>query len=250
MLKNKSFKFLLLIAVFLGTANVVFAADKEVEKKEITKKLQELFSNINELELTESSMPDVYQFWAGPNLNFVTYRNGHIMLGEVYDTNRRVSLADEAKSGRVKNILDSIDESKMIIYGPENPKRVVNVFTDIDCGYCRRLHSEVSLLNEAGIQVRYLAFPRGFGSQGKNNVSYKKYVSVWCSDDRKAAMTASKSGKIIPTKVCDTPIEETYQLGVELGLRGTPYIIYDDGSVEERGYLPAKQMIQKLGLSG
>lgn len=237
-------------AMLSFAANTAFDEDRTKEKQQIIEKLEGLFQQAPNFELEESAMSGVYQFWAGSSLNFVTYNEGHIMLGEVYDTKRNVSLAGLAKSARTKKVIDSIDSKKMIIYGPDNPKRVVNVFTDIDCGFCRKLHTEVPVLNKAGIQVRYLAFPRGYSTNGENDASYQKYVSVWCSDDRHAAMDASKSGQTIENRTCETPIAETHGLGIKLGLRGTPFIIYDDGSIEERGYIPANAMIQKLGLSG
>ena len=131
----------------------------------------------------------------------------------------------------------------MIVYGPENPKRYVTVFTDIDCGYCRKLHNEVPELNAAGIQVRYLAFPRaGIGSN-----SHNKYVSVWCNDDPQASLTKAKSGRPVAKATCENPIAETYRLGQQIGVRGTPMIIYDDGKITP-GYLPSKELIKRLGL--
>jgi len=133
----------------------------------------------------------------------------------------------------------------MIVFGPDAPKRYITVFTDIDCSYCRKLHNEVAELNEAGIQVRYLAFPRaGIGSK-----SHKKYESVWCNDDQQTALTSAKSGASVPSANCTNPVAETYKLGQEVGVRGTPTIIFDDGTVAP-GYVPAKDLIKRMGLEG
>jgi len=131
------------------------------------------------------------------------------------DLDRRVSLAEEAKGQRVVSLLDAA-AGKSIDYGPSNPKRVVNIFTDIDCGYCRKLHNEIGQLTAAGVQVRYFAFPRA----GLNSPSYAKYTSVWCADDRNAAMDAAKAGMQPPAKSCENP----------------------------GGYKPANVLIQELGL--
>ena len=239
-----------LISLSLIQQTLASERDNAAEKAIVVEKIQNLYPDFKQLQIEESEVKGIYQFWIGTRLHFALYKDDHLMLGELFDMNRLVSLSEEGKAVRVKQIIDAVGESKMIVYGPKNPKRVINVFTDIDCGFCRKLHTEVDALNKAGIQVRYLAFPRGYGSLGKNDVSYQKYVSVWCSDDRQAAMTASKAGKPIPKKVCETPIDQTYKLGIALGLRGTPFIIYDDGKIEERGYLPAKLIIKKLGLKG
>jgi len=158
------------------------------------------------------------------------------------DIDRRVSLGDEAKGQRIVSLLAGA-AGKSIDYGPANPKRVMNIFTDIDCGYCRKLHNEMSQLTAAGIQVRYFAFPRA----GINSASYNKYVNVWCADDRNAAMDTAKAGANVPTKSCDNPIADTHRLGKEIGLRGTPMLVYDDGTIVN-GYKPANVLIAEMGL--
>ncbi len=127
------------------------------------------------------------------------------------------------------------DKENMLIYEPEVPSnRSITVFTDISCGYCRRLHGEINTLLDEGVRVRYLLFPRaGLGSQG-----HKDLESVWCADDPQAAMTNAKSGGKIDPKSCDTPIESHVALAERLGLRGTP-LIYTDSGVKIPGYREA-----------
>ena len=134
---------------------------------------------------------------------------------------------------------------KMIVYGPKDAKRHITVFTDIDCGYCRKLHNEMPELTAAGIQVRYLAYPRaGVGSK-----SHKKYVSVWCNSDQQTAMTDAKAGRDVPVASCENPVEESFELGRKVGVEGTPTIIFDDGTLTP-GYLPSATLIERLGLEG
>jgi len=115
------------------------------------------------------------------------------------------------------------------------------VFTDIDCGYCRKLHGEIDQFNAKGITVRYLAFPRsGIGAP-----SYNKAVSVWCDKDPQAAMTRAKNGETLPKADCDNPVKEQYELGQLIGVQGTPAIIMEDGALLP-GYVPAAKLAAAL----
>ncbi len=121
------------------------------------------------------------------------------------------------------------------------PKYKVTVFTDIDCGYCRKLHSHIAELNQRGVEVDYLFFPR----TGLNTPSYDKAVSVWCAKDRKAAFTAAKAGKDPAPAKCDNPVADQYKLGAQVGVDGTPTILAADGT-KIGGYLAPDQLVAKL----
>ena len=129
----------------------------------------------------------------------------------------------------------------MIVFPAKEQKHVITVFTDIDCGYCRKLHAEMDKYNEEGITVRYLMFPRA----GVDSPSYKKAVTVWCSKDQLDAMTRAKNGENLPNLTCDNPIQEEYELGQLIGVRGTPAIVMDDGGMLP-GYVPAARLAKAL----
>ena len=95
-------------------------------------------------------------------------------------------------------MLNSVPESQMVVFSPKDPKYTVTVFTDIDCGYCRKLHSEMAKYNELGIRVRYLFYPR----TGPNTESWSKAVAVWCSPNRNEALTRAKRGEDIKMNKC------------------------------------------------
>ena len=243
-----SARILIKLCVLLSLTSAAFAADSDqtennaAQKQEISEQLKSMFPRIGDIEIEESSISGIYQFWIGADLNYVQLLDGHIMLGEVFDTERKVSLAQEAKSGKVIELVDEINESEMIVFAAENEQRVINVFTDVDCGYCRRLHREVADLNEAGVTVRYIAFPA-------YSRDIDKHVSVWCADNPIKAMTNAKSGGSVAEVVCKNTVQQTLQLGATLGFRGTPQIIYDDGQIIG-GYRPSDKIIEDFGLGG
>ena len=134
----------------------------------------------------------------------------------------------------------------MIIFKPEGEiKAVMNVFTDVDCGYCRKFHQEVPQLNAMGIEIRYLAYPRA----GIPSGSYDKIAKAWCAEDQQDILTKVKSGQRVDVEVCDNnPIAEHYAFGSSIGVTGTPAIILMDGTLIP-GYQPADNFAKLLGIA-
>jgi thiol:disulfide interchange protein DsbC len=151
------------------------------------------------------------------------------------------------------SLLAALEDKDLVVYPSKGEqKAVISVFTDVDCGYCRKLHREVPRLNELGVTVRYLAYPRAGVYSDKSSTqftgSYKKLKSVWCDEDRQSAMNKAKAtGFIKENLVCDAPIEAHLELGAQFGVRGTPAIILESGELLP-GYLPADELAKKLGI--
>jgi len=165
----------------------------------------------------------------------------YLVQGQILDVKDHRNLTDIAKAALRKDLLSVADLSNAIRFAPEKPLYDVWVFTDVDCGYCRKLHEEIASYNAAGVAVNYLAFPRsGLGTEG-----YTKAVNIWCSDDRPARLTEAKAGKAIPTAECKDSVGEMFALGQKLGVSGTPAIFTADGT-QLGGYLPADAMVQRL----
>ena len=156
-----------------------------------------------------------------------------------------VNATEVARTRQRKELLDALDAEDMLVYSPkpELVQATITVFTDIDCGYCRKLHQEVPELNRLGIAVRYLAYPRaGVGSE-----SYNKIMSAWCADNPLRALTRAKAGEEIEDRTCSNPVAEQYGMGGAFGVSGTPAIIYENGYLQA-GYLPAEEMARRLGV--
>ena len=129
----------------------------------------------------------------------------------------------------------------MIVFAPEETKYTVTVFTDVDCLYCAKLHREMAALNDYGIKVRYLAFPRA----GIHSETYNKMVSVWCADDTQKAMTQAKLNRRVEPKQCKNPVKDHYNMGQLVGVNGTPTMIFDNGELYP-GYIPPETLLQAL----
>jgi len=175
--------------------------------------------------------------------------DGQTMIsGEMYQlaNDELVNLAEAERKVVRHDLIAGIDPEGMIVFSPKGKTRaVINVFTDVDCGYCRKLHLEVPELNSAGVEVRYLAYPRA----GINSMSYAKIASAWCAKDPNQALTKLKTGEDIPIAVCEgNPVADHFRLGNDMGVQGTPALVLMDGTLIP-GYQPADALVEMLGLN-
>ena len=168
----------------------------------------------------------------------------YLFAGDMYQTTGSglLNLSAGTRQIRTQEKIASIPEEEMIIFTPETDvKATLTVFTDVDCTYCRALHRDIDMIMEKGIQVRYLAYPRG----GENAESYDKMLSVWCSDDRHKTLTQAKNGQNLPKRNCESPVLTHYFLGNELGISGTPALVFPDGRVIP-GYVEVDRLVTML----
>ena len=194
-----------------------------------------------------SPMAGLYevQVKGGPLL-YIDAAGRHFIAGDLFAVQKSgfVNLAEQGRQKERAELIAAVKPEDMIIFAPENPKATIAVFTDVDCGYCRKLHSEVAELNELGIAVHYLAFPRA----GLGSPSFRKIASAWCAKDPGAALTSLKNGEEIPENVCaDNPVAAQILLGEKVGVNGTPALVLEDGTLVP-GYRPAKELAKLLGI--
>ena len=139
-------------------------------------------------------------------------------------------------------MLAAVPDSQTLVFSPKDPKYTISVFTDVDCGYCRKLHSQIAEYNRLGVRVRYLFFPRS----GPDTESWHKAESVWCSADRNDALTRAKRGETLKAKPCGpTPVAKEHQLGEDIGVQGTPSIVLANGEMLP-GYVPPAMLVDHL----
>jgi len=165
--------------------------------------------------------------------------------GELYAVNGNVLLnttKDEINSKRRSILEKELSEDDFISFKSEDEKYRVIIFTDVDCGYCRKFHNEIKDFNNLGITVDYVAFPRS----GLNSDSYNKIVTAWCANDPKNTLTKMKQGIDVNLSTCqDNPVESHYLLGQKIGITGTPAIIKSNGELLP-GYLPPAELLNRL----
>lgn len=213
----------------------------------IVAKLQALRPDLPVIGVSLTPVPNMVAVeLAGGTMLYATADGQYFIAGELYEVGEQelVNLTAARYTAQRKAKLEQVDPADMVIFSAEGERKaVINVFTDVDCGFCRKLHLEVPKLNEMGVEVRYLAYPRaGIGSE-----SYDKIVSAWCSEDPNDAITRLKRGEQVPERTCENPVAAQFALGQELGIRGTPAIMFEDGTLLP-GYVPAEELISALGI--
>lgn len=194
---------------------------------------------VNDIKL--SPINGLYQVSMGPNVLYVTSDARYALSGDIIDLqNEQNNLTEEVRKQARLNGIKDLGQENMIIFSPKSPKYTVTVFTDVDCGYCRKMQSEMSKINELGIAIRYLAFPRS----GPDSPTFNKMVSVWCAKDKKNAMTLAQSDKQVTPNLCrDNNVMKELQFGLQIGVSGTPTLIFEDGTMVP-GYLPPDKLLE------
>lgn len=224
------------ISVFSLFAGAVSADSKTVEAA-----LKQELPSIKPDSITESPVKGLYEVVVGARLFYVSEDGKYLVHGSVMDLKTREDLSDRRLGSIRLKALEKVGLENMIVFKPKIQKHFIYVFTDIDCGYCRKLHSQVEDYLREGIEVRYLFFPRA----GKDSDSYHKAVTVWCAKDRNAALTRAKNGESFTQKTCKNPVDEHMALAQAMGANGTPMIVTDKGVIIP-GYVPAKELLKEL----
>jgi thiol:disulfide interchange protein DsbC len=187
-------------------------------------------------------MPGFQEAIVGGRVVYFSDDGRYMLQGMLFDIEKKKDLTQIGLSGLRHDELAKVPVSDRIVFAPVGPrKHTITVFTDIECGFCRKMHSEMGDYNKLGIAIEYLAFPRA----GLTSADALAMESVWCSADRRKAMTDAKNGLAVPPKRCTNPVAAQYKLGQRIGLEGTPMAINEDG-IALPGYLPPAKMLEAL----
>ena len=233
---------LLPLALVAAVPLFCIAAEPAAQDAAVRKALHDLVPQAKIDKVEQAPLAGYRQVIVGGQMVYISDDGKYLLQGSLLDTQTHRDLTAARLAVESKHKVDAVPLAKRIVFAPSaKPKFIVTVFTDLDCGYCRKLHSQIAEYNKRGIEVDYLFFPRsGIGSP-----SYDKAVSVWCAKDRNAAFTAAKAGANPAPLKCDNPVAEEFTLGSQVGVDGTPTIFAPDGT-KLGGYLPPDQLLAKL----
>lgn len=239
MLKNKGFSGT--CRVLSWFAALFLAASAPADEAALGAALRAAIPDIDINSIRESRLPGVYEVMFGTEVIYVSADGRYLIQGDLLDISERRNLSEDTRAGARLKLLDRIPSNETIEFAPPGAKHLIYVFTDISCGYCRRLHRDIAEINRLGIAVRYLAFPRN----GETSPSFHDMESVWCAPDRRSAITEAKQGRPVEQRHCDNPVQRQYQLGQTLGVHGTPAIFRSDGRLIS-GYMPPRELLEAI----
>lgn len=213
-------------------------SSKQIVKEEVAKLLpSHIAREIGRIYLSE--VTGWYEVEIGADVLYASKDGRYLLVGEVYDLSTKINLTEQQRSRLRLGLIAELENQDLIIFPAKQEQHVVYVFTDIECQFCRLLHSKVAEFNQLGITLKYLAFPR----KGVDSNGYRLLHDVWCSKDRSLALTQAKREKTIPAALanCKSPVAQHYQLGNKIGVRGTPFLVDNQGR-KYTGYTEPKEL--------
>jgi thiol:disulfide interchange protein DsbC len=230
------------------------SAITSAQQDKIINKLKQARPELDYTDIESSPIAGLYKIKINGQTAFVSADGGYLVAGDMFEVavGNLINLQDQDRreaevafeSERAK-MISAVAKSDMIIFSPKGEiKGYVSIFTDIDCGFCRKLHRQIDSFLDRGIEVRYLAFPRA----GINSKSAQKLATAWCAKDRQLSMTQFKDGKNMPLETCaNNPVADQYMLGQEVGVTGTPALVLASGKLIP-GAVSAEYLAREMGL--
>lgn len=200
------------------------------------------FDEVRPEDVQPSPVPGWFAIRKGTVIAYISGDGKYLFQGDLIDIDNEISLTEVARNEARLKMIQAVPDEETIIFAPQEVKHVLSVFTDVDCTYCRRFHSQIDEYLAEGIEVRYLMYPRN----GPGSESWAKAERVWCAADRKKALTLAKLDQEFESQSCDASIvQEQYALGQDIGLRGTPALVLEDGTLIS-GYVPPAELSQRM----
>ncbi len=231
-----------LTALALCSATVVNAADADPKLAAVQEKISGMFETIQPEHVSRSPVDGWYTVQKGSIVAYVSDDGRYLLQGDLIDLDQNVNLSELSRNDSRREIMAALQDDQAILFSPSEVKHSVTVFTDIDCGYCRKLHAQIDGYLARGIEVRYVLYPRN----GPASRAWSTSEDVWCSRDRGEALTAAKLDREFQTSKCDASMISThYMLGQDIGLTGTPAIVFEDGTLVG-GFLPPAALAMRL----
>ena len=234
-----------LLAVFAMTTAI---AQDDAQLEQVRQKVSEMFDLIDPENVQRSPVDGWFTLQKGSIVAYISADGRYLLQGDLIDLDNQVNLSEVSRNDARRDLMATIEDNETILFSPAKVKYRVSVFTDVDCTYCRRLHSQIDEYLAHGIEVRYLLYPRN----GPASAAWSTSEDVWCASDRNAALTKAKLDQAFSSATCDSSaVQNHFVLGRDVGLSGTPAIVLDDGTLIS-GYLPPDQLkarLDQMGLS-
>lgn len=217
-------------------------AEEATELDQVRQKVAEKFDLIAPEHVNPSPVDGWYTVQKGSIVAYVSGDGRYLFQGDLIDLDRQVNLTEISRNDARRELMASVTEDQVIAFSPAEVKYRISVFTDVECTYCRRLHSQIDDYLAHGIEVRYLLYPRN----GPASRAWNTSENVWCASDRNNALTMAKLDREFETASCDSSmVQQHFAIGRDVGLSGTPAIVLDDGTLIS-GYLPPDDLKARL----
>lgn len=236
-----------LLIPFLAAAAMIFVAvpavaEGDAQLELVRKKVDAMFDMISPEDVKTSPVDGWYTIQKGAITAYISSDGRYLLQGDLIDLENQINLSEASRTESRRELMATVSDDEVISFTPSEVKYSVAVFTDVDCTYCRRLHSQIEEYMAHGIEIRYLLYPRN----GPASKSWSIAEEVWCASDRADALTLAKLDREFESSKCNSSIvQDHYVIGRDVGLNGTPAIVFDDGTLIG-GYVPPDQLAARL----
>ena len=228
----------LLTAMFVAVLTVMLLQPVSAAPQAVTDGFKRMFPETSITSVREV-VTGIYEIVSRGEIIYITADGKSLLVGSIWDTTQVRDLTEDRRKSLRRKALAELGDDRMVVYAPQDYQYTVNVFTDVDCTYCRKFHGHMSELKKLGVRVNYLLTPF------RGEQAHARAIGVWCAKDRNAAMDRAKKGKDIPLRECDNPIDEHLRLSQLFGVRGTPAIVLENGTFIS-GYVPPQELLKAL----
>jgi len=229
----------LLLGLMAGPSAAGNNAVDQATLNEIERSLQTMLPEAEVDAVNETPLDGLYEVVVDTDIVYMTPDGQHLLRGPLFNLDKRVNMTGLTRNKLTADKIQDVDPSTTIKFGPDDTDHFVYVFTDVSCPYCQKLHDGIDTITEAGVQVRYIAFPR----QGVVSNTGRTMRNIWCADDPQAALTAAKQDESVPEATCEDPIAQHYKLGSKIVAKGTPTIVKPNGELLP-GYVKPKDLVK------
>jgi thiol:disulfide interchange protein DsbC len=219
----RNLKLALLLATGLVTSCV--GAENSVESS-IRKAVEPRLNGAKIESIKETPYGGLYELRVAGDILYTDKKGEYLVIGHVYDTRSTRDLTRERIDDINKVKFSDLPLDAAIKQVKGNGKRVLAVFEDPNCGYCKRLR-QTTLKDLDNVTI--YTFMYNILSPD----SFVKSTNIWCTSDRaKAWDDWMINGKAAPAAAagCQTPNDKVVELGQKLHIQGTPAIFFTDGS--------------------
>ncbi|NOT67032.1 MAG: DsbC family protein [Methylophilaceae bacterium] len=194
----------------------------------VEKNLHLMYPKTKFQKVSVTPLPGIYEVVMGKNTAYVEENGRYFIFGHLFDMETQTDLTEDVAQNIAQDMVKidfaSLPLQHAIKTVKGDGKRVVAVFSDPDCPYCKKLEQELAKLNNLTIYT-FLYPLDGLHPDAKN-----KADAIWCAKDKAAAWSRFMLTSKTPAKVpgCEAPTSQIVTLASKLGIGGTPFLVAAD----------------------
>jgi len=218
---NKFISVTTVIGVTLFWTGQIHAQPEQQVKTEIQKKLG---ANVKVKSVSPAPVSGLYEVLVGNDIFYTDVSAKYLIQGEIIElaTGKNITEQRQADLNRIK--WSDLTPANAIKNVRGNGSRQLAIFSDPNCGYCKRLDKTLQQLDNVTIYTYLIPILSPDSAQ--------KAKQIWCSSDPNKVYMDWMVNGIAPSGKgdCATPLDKNMAFAKTYGVTGTPTLFFTDGS--------------------